>query len=585
MKYNIKLIVTKVILLLLLLNYALASVAQFTESIIKLEKEPWGPEIWKSKLPENCPVSLSKDLVAIEFTGESADYTYADTWYPSWASDGNLYSPFTDGVSGIWSLSRSNLGKRSVAGYAKIEGGDPLNLKIKPLGVIPGSALPYIGRYPCGSLVYNGVWYYGTYSLDDYPPGYNLGTLGPFVGFHVSSNLGKTWNACPHTPESPIFGESGKNGGVVKIGSPHFVDFGKNMQNSPDGKAYLVGHGAEKSDSNPRLANLSWISGDQIYLIRVIPDPVGINNPSSYEYFCGFDGGNKPIWIRDFSSIKPIFEWNNKCGCVTMTYVASLKKYIMCITDGWPTLKFMDTYFLESDNIEGPWKIITYIEHFGEQGYFVNIPSKFISDNGKSWLCYSGNFAPFADLRTKPRGGRYGLSLQEFRFLKKAEIEDYPFEENSKALTEKRNLWAKRNQLQNSSNLASLASVEVSSVDSGYTKEAIIDGIVDGFPNHKENEWASKGQTTDAWVKLTWDKKIKISKIWLFDRPTFNEHILAGGIILSDGTIMQIGELPNADYTGKEITFPEKEIEWLEFRVKGVGRAKNIGLSEIAVYK
>jgi hypothetical protein len=31
--------------------------------------------------------------------------------------------------------------------------------------------------------------------------------------------------------------------------------------------------------------------------------------------------------------------------------------------------------------------------HFGEQGYFVNFPSKFIGKDGRSaWLCYAANF-------------------------------------------------------------------------------------------------------------------------------------------------------------------------------------------------
>ena len=42
----------------------------------------------------------------------------------------------------------------------------------------------------------------------------------------------------------------------------------------------------------------------------------------------------------------------------------------------------MNTDTLESDKLES------------EQAYFVNIPSKFISNNGKEmWLLYSGNFA------------------------------------------------------------------------------------------------------------------------------------------------------------------------------------------------
>jgi hypothetical protein len=32
-----------------------------------------------------------------------------------------------------------------------------------------------------------------------------------------------------------LFGESAKHGREVEIGSPHFVDFGRNMEYSPDG--------------------------------------------------------------------------------------------------------------------------------------------------------------------------------------------------------------------------------------------------------------------------------------------------------------------------------------------------------------
>lgn len=46
----------------------------------------------------------------------------------------------------------------------------------------------------------------------------------------------------PCTPDKSLFGE---NPSVVPvtIGAPHFVDFGKNMQYSPDGYAYLTAHG------------------------------------------------------------------------------------------------------------------------------------------------------------------------------------------------------------------------------------------------------------------------------------------------------------------------------------------------------
>ena len=148
----------------------------------------------------------------------------------------------------------------------------------------PASPRPYEGRYPCGSLVYNGIWYYGTYCLG--PAGsvqhegftYNWPVLGPMPGFRISKDYGKTWTPSPLSPDKPLFPEPKKFMGPVKMGCPHFVDFGKNMEHSPDGKAYLLGMGAEENDPKPRYANLSWITADQVYLARVTPSPENIND-------------------------------------------------------------------------------------------------------------------------------------------------------------------------------------------------------------------------------------------------------------------------------------------------------------------
>ena len=120
------------------------------------------------------------------------------------------------------------------------------------------------------------------------------------------------------------------------------------------------------------------------------------------------------------SQIRPLIEWINRVGCVTMTYNAPLKKYLMCVVDGWPTVNAMNTFVLESDNITGPWKLVTFMEKFGIQAYFVNIPSKFISADGKTaWLCYAANFTNAA-LSTRweanPPGSKYAMCLQEIRF-------------------------------------------------------------------------------------------------------------------------------------------------------------------------
>ena len=128
-----------------------------------------GVKRWPSAPPAGCPFPPSPSLSGIAFTGRHSDYNVADTWYPSWASDGRLYSPWTDGacprLDGSRESSNSALGVRAQTGQAVLEGDDPLNLKIYSLGVSEADASPYLGRYPCGSLVHEGVWYYGTYTL------------------------------------------------------------------------------------------------------------------------------------------------------------------------------------------------------------------------------------------------------------------------------------------------------------------------------------------------------------------------------------------------------------------------------------
>ena len=389
--------------------------------------------IWPSEIPKDCPFPKSKDYNQICFLGNKSGFHYGDTFYPTWAENDLMYTPYTDGscwrLDGRMESSGSGMGAHAKTGQAVILGDDPMNLIVYSLGTEEASALPYKGRYPCGSLHYNGVWYYGTYCLD--PDGtvkygnisVNWPWLGPFVGFRISTDNGLTWTPCPHSPENNLFGECGKYGYPVKIGSPHFVDFGKNMQYSPDGKAYMVAHGADINDDKPRFWNLSWINGDQIYLLRVTPSPENMNDASKWEFYAGKDDKGNSIWSHDFKQIKPLLEWNNNMGCVTITYNLYLKKYLMCVTDGGNTVSKMNTYLLESDSLDGEWHILTYMKNFGEQAYFVNIPSKFIEKDGETmWLLYSGNWAPDWNnehINQNPPGSHYGLVLQKNKAYKK----------------------------------------------------------------------------------------------------------------------------------------------------------------------
>ncbi|MFP5226941.1 MAG: hypothetical protein ACLGXA_04885 [Acidobacteriota bacterium] len=415
---------------------------------------------WPFTPPPGSPIPQSSSFSSLAFTGRHAEYADADTWYPSWASDDVQYSSFADGsvldAKGLKIESSCGAGFQSNTGYAKIAGDDPLHLQVTALGKWTSSGMPYGGRYPCANLVHNGIWYYGTYCCDINlrragEVTYNWAWLGPYMGCRISRDLGATWQESPCKPWAPLFPEdiagkgselhalehnkkvwSGDDPGsdvaalvpglpLPKLGVMHFVDFGRNMQHCPDGKAYLVGHGVGSRNLYPRLGAVSWLSGDAIYLIRVPISPDTVNDPAQYEFFAGYDTNGAPRWTRDFSAMKPMIEWPDHLGSVTITCNPHLNKYLMCVTDGWPSTRKFSTMLLEGDSVAGPWRMVTYMRDFGTQGYFVNIPSKFIQDDGKTfWLCYSANFTNswlHTNYPVDPPGSRYGLCLQEVRLI------------------------------------------------------------------------------------------------------------------------------------------------------------------------
>jgi hypothetical protein len=531
--------------------------------------------VWPSNPPSDCPFPASETLTGIAFTGRHAEYTGADTWYPSWAADGNQYSPFTDGV--VNGVGANSAGANANTGSAKILGDDPMKLQVVDARLHASSPRPYEGRYPCGSLVYKGVWYYGTYCL--HPSGqvprdgipYNWPWLGPFVGFRTSTDFGATWTETPCTPEKPLFGEQALHGEPVRMGSPHFVDFGRELEHSPDGKAYMVGHGASQGPDGRRFAYNSWITGDEIYLARVAPALERMNDASAYEFFAGNSGDGAARWTRDLQSSRPIAAWKDNMGCVTMTFVPGLKKFILCVTDGGNTVSRFNTYLLESDRIQGPWRLVTYLKHFGEQAYFVNIPSKFIGADGRTlWLCYAANFSSGwggVTFFPRPAGSRYGMCLQEIRLLGPQDS-------------------TPANPLDDPKNIAPFARISGGTVHPDYDFQAAVDGVVGGFPGETRHEWASRGEENSAVIRLTWNAPQRIDRVWLFDRPNMLDQITSGLLVFSDGTTLATGPLPDDAKQGLEVSFPARTVTWVTFLVTGAKKGSpNIGLSELAVWR
>lgn len=402
----------------------------------------WG----NGRLPSESGLPKSSNYDGIVFTGRYATYTNADTFYLSEDTDGVCYSSYTDGhINGQYAGSPNPRA-------AKIIGDDPLNLSVTAVGDAvthtgEGGMFQF-GRYPAGNLMYNGVWYYGTYLLEwtdralDIPNS-DWQSLQPFVGFRYSYNKGVSWedNTNPNAPlfeyphEKEIIDLNGNlffNEKEILIGAPHFVDFGMNLEYAPVDPvtnrkyAYMVAHGA---DAGSVIAHNSWVSGDNVYLLRVLmpektpaENAVYLNNYENWEYYCGESGGapvyrkwNKKNIDEVYNHIKPIVHSTGYLGNVAVTYNPILNKYFMTLSRAMKADRF-DSIILESDTLNGGYRVIQYLEKFAQVSYFMNIPSKFISADGKTmWLCYSSNYQ---GQKANIAGSSYSMCLREIRLVK-----------------------------------------------------------------------------------------------------------------------------------------------------------------------
>merc|ERR1712194_88395 len=119
-------------------------------------------------------------------------------------------------------------------------------------------------------------------------------------------------------------------------------------------------------------------------------------------------------------------EWTNHTGSTTMTYFSGIQKYVLSIqtASNYPVMDGgdFDTYYLESDDITGPWSYVTYMKSFGPQVYFGNFPTKFSAKQAdtsaktfEAFFCYSANYDPHSHGENPPNSG-YHMNLQQARF-------------------------------------------------------------------------------------------------------------------------------------------------------------------------
>lgn len=139
-----------------------------------------------------------------------------------------------------------------------------------------------------------------------------------------------------------------------------------------------------------------------------------------------------------------------------------------------------------------------------------------------------------------------------------------------------------------SSNIASQAtavgSTQTYSTESFASKAT--DGLIAGAPANPQAEWVTRGETTTAWIKLTFPGLRLIDRVVLFDRPNPDDQITGATLTLGDGGgNFTVGALDNSATNGTVISFSPRQVSWLRVNVTKVSATtRNVGLAELQVY-
>lgn len=136
-----------------------------------------------------------------------------------------------------------------------------------------------------------------------------------------------------------------------------------------------------------------------------------------------------------------------------------------------------------------------------------------------------------------------------------------------------------------SDNIAPLAIVKVSSHLPGCGMEKATDGKIRLYG---QGEWRSTGcvnfygQIDYPWIELSWREKETVSEVLLYDCPDMESHIAGGVLHFSDGSEIEVFEIPN-NGAPKSVRFSPKTVDWIRFEATDAD-GKYVGLSEIEVY-
>jgi hypothetical protein len=316
-----------------------------------------------------------------------------DSWTPTWAPDGNLYTAYGDcrpkGVPQKIGMGFGRLSGSTGYGvsFTMVPTGDPLDWD----DAATGAGVEAIGdgplsEKPAGMLHVDGrLWYWIR----------NINSGGTGVRLKFSDDYGSA---------NPQFTWAGWS--VSEVGYASFVQYGKGYAGGPAGYVYAVV--PMRSSSAGSVSNSAYDLVPGFGLIRGSRGNLTVE--SSWEYFCGTS--SSPAWCSSPASAKNILfksakKFNPRAG---MSWNPGLGKFMLSLvydptpsTTGDPTRFYGALMVLVSNHPWGPWQKV-----FASGGTWpggsstsacgttkwgagerADIPTKYISGDGKTFYLFS----------------------------------------------------------------------------------------------------------------------------------------------------------------------------------------------------
>jgi hypothetical protein len=290
-----------------------------------------------------------------------------DTWYNTWAADGNIYATSNDG-RGFNGRCNSNLAVNELTGSDPASLASPYANCMRSYGH-HADHQNYKDRrtWKAESIISVAGTLYLVVARqggdDGYPGGYQSAHDASII---KSADDGRTWSngfGTTNDPKgaAPPVSPSGTGAQSMfpnAFTTPEFINYGRddNVASTADGGDQYV----------YAISNDGWAyDGSYLILGRVLRSQIGDLNAAEWQFYTGPPGGqgmSSANWSSDVSGATHIISAAHQLSQSSVTYIPGLRRYVLTsfyypFNSEWPDSAHTTWAFYQAPHPWGPWTL------------------------------------------------------------------------------------------------------------------------------------------------------------------------------------------------------------------------------------